>query len=243
MKIYWKVSKARASRQSGFTLIELLVVIAVIAILAALLLPALARAKGKTQSTACLNNVRQWGFAFYMYEDENDDFFPYEGTPSALDVPVNANAWYNSTANYMSQPTLLSLYQEGHPPVLGRQSVFVCPNGTNKTAYPSLARPVFYYGFNNYMDPNGSATFKRAEILFSTETVTFTENEEREFPSTWGAFAPARHDQRANLGFGDGHAAPVSYIDFHRKSTENTSSNEFSKPRVVYWWPYPGAPN
>src|SRR5882724_10672690 len=207
---YWRVRMVCCSGKGGFTLIELLVVIAVIAILAGLLLPALAKAKGKAKSSACLNNVRQWGFAFWMYEDENDDLFPYEGTPSALDKAINADAWYNSTAGYMSQPTLLSLYQQGNPPVIGQHSVFVCPNGTNKNA-PTLTKPVFYYGFNNYMDPNGSGHFRREQILHFAETVTFTENEEKIYPSTWGAYAPARHEKRANLGFGDGHAGSVAF--------------------------------
>jgi len=70
--------------------------------------------------------------------------------------------------------------------------------------------------------------------------VTFTENEEKEYPSTWGAYAPARHEKRANLGFGDGHAAAVAFADFYRNPTANTNSIiEFSQPRVVYWWPYP----
>jgi prepilin-type N-terminal cleavage/methylation domain-containing protein len=67
--------KCRGSKR-GFTLIELLVVIAIIAILAALLLPALARAKQKGQQSACLSNLQQIGLSFALYLNDYNSRFP-----------------------------------------------------------------------------------------------------------------------------------------------------------------------
>ncbi len=81
----------RPGRRSGFTLIELIVVIAIIAILAAMLLPAIHKAKEKSRRAVCLSNLRQIGNALSIYANENDGELPvHPGTvgPWLWDLPI-----------------------------------------------------------------------------------------------------------------------------------------------------------
>jgi prepilin-type N-terminal cleavage/methylation domain-containing protein/prepilin-type processing-associated H-X9-DG protein len=85
-----------AAATFGFTLIELLVVIAIIAILAAMLLPALAKAKDKARAANCISNLHQWGLVWNIYTGDNSDSFPTGANPDGTADANARSAWFDA---------------------------------------------------------------------------------------------------------------------------------------------------
>jgi prepilin-type N-terminal cleavage/methylation domain-containing protein/prepilin-type processing-associated H-X9-DG protein len=104
--------RANRRAKTGFTLIELLVVVAIIAILAALLLPALSRAKAQSLGTACMSNSRQLGLAWRLYTDDNADRLVNNGVFNGWTVfsapqtgqPIELPNWVYGIMDWSASP-------------------------------------------------------------------------------------------------------------------------------------------
>jgi prepilin-type N-terminal cleavage/methylation domain-containing protein len=194
------VSSGCVNRQ-GFTLIELLVVVAIIAVLAAMLLPVLARAKEKARSAQCMDNLRQWGLAYRMYADDNNDFLPRRGQGVQVLAQINRpEDWFNALPVYFGLSSFQQMVANKVMPAAHAQSVLICPSANDPGGTYFLP-----YGMNMNLSPwNLPLATKFSDVIQPTYVVTMADAP-GQYASTYPSVQPysivARHAARINLLF------------------------------------------
>ena len=179
-------------KRQHFTLIELLVVIAIIAILAAMLLPALSKARAKARETTCKSQLKQIGFATLLYIDDNNDWIP----------PATTQNWAMLGWQTLIVPYIQKTTNDGY--IDTRRGVFLCPAESRKIDYNTTDTSAFKYshytinaylsGRKDWADNNANKLRTLGQITEPSSAIYVLDNEKTDNQSIiYPSYASYRH--------------------------------------------------
>jgi prepilin-type N-terminal cleavage/methylation domain-containing protein/prepilin-type processing-associated H-X9-DG protein len=231
------IAGSRQNRTAAFTLIELLVVIAIIAILAAMLLPALAKAKNRANQTHCVSNLKQLGLGMMLYLNDNRDTFA--GSASRNTYGFQPDDWIYWRTNLIAtapinKSPVVSLL--GNLTIGQAIKLFRCPMDKDDSGRLQTGQPyyLFSYTMNSYGTEGMSSipgtrskitAVKRpsTKIMLAEEVATPKRGDTPPPPVNYqaviddgrwvptGNYITVRHQGKGDVVFADGHARAVDY--------------------------------